>query len=238
MTGLFEVDHVLLRVLDALLHSDGNFLRFAGAEADLADAVADYDENAETEALTAFDDFADAVDGNYALRKLKAPAAVGFCILLCLFRHYIAPPLELQTGFAGSFRKGFDSAVIDMAAPVENDLRDSLSESAFCDELADGLCSFLVAGALYFVKLILNRRSGYERVSLYVIDDLHADMLQACEDRKTRTLSGAGEMSPEATVAELPHFVTTATTNQRPSPRLISWRRPYRLCGLHIRRRI
>ena len=70
----------------------------------------DYNENAETEALTAFDDFADAVDGNYALRKLKAPAAVGFCILLCLFRHYIAPPLELQTGFAGSFRKGFDSA--------------------------------------------------------------------------------------------------------------------------------
>ena len=87
-------------------------------------------------------------------RKLKAPAAVGFCILLCLFRHYIAPPLELQTGFACGFGKGFDSAVVDMAAPVENYFRDSMSESALCDELTDSLCSFLIAGSLHFVELI------------------------------------------------------------------------------------
>jgi hypothetical protein len=53
---------VLLRDLDALLDGGRNFLGLAGAEAHLAGAVADDDQRAEAEVLTALDDLGDAID--------------------------------------------------------------------------------------------------------------------------------------------------------------------------------
>ena len=54
-------------MFDTFFHGHGNFFGFAHSETDLAHAVAYHHKYAEAETLTAFDDFADAVDGNYAL---------------------------------------------------------------------------------------------------------------------------------------------------------------------------
>ena len=67
MAGLLKVDHIFLRMFDTFFHGHGNFFGFAHSETDLAHAVAYHHKYAEAETLTAFDDFADAVDGNYAL---------------------------------------------------------------------------------------------------------------------------------------------------------------------------
>ena len=55
-------DHVLLGDLDALLDGGRHFLGLAGTESDLALAVADDDQRAEAEVLTALDDLRHAVD--------------------------------------------------------------------------------------------------------------------------------------------------------------------------------
>src|SRR5207253_1537102 len=61
-SGHGDLHHVLLSDLDALLDGGRNFLRLAGAEADFPLAVANDDESAEAEVLSALDDLGDAVD--------------------------------------------------------------------------------------------------------------------------------------------------------------------------------
>src|SRR5687767_13074814 len=53
--------------------------------------------------------------------------------------------LELQTLFAGGFRKDLDVAVVDVAAAVEDDLLDPLLLGALGDHLADHFRRVLVA---------------------------------------------------------------------------------------------
>ena len=57
-------DQTLLGLLDALANRLGNFARFADGKADLALAIADDDERAEAEALSALDDLRDAIDAH------------------------------------------------------------------------------------------------------------------------------------------------------------------------------
>src|SRR5690606_37792134 len=52
-------------------------------------------------------------------------------------RAMLAVPLEVQAGFARGFRQRLDPAVIDVAATVENDVRDALLDGALGDQLAD-----------------------------------------------------------------------------------------------------
>ena len=69
-------EHVLLRVLDALLDGDGHFLGLAHAHADAAVAVADDHERGEREAAAALDDLGHAVDVDDALLELGNPGVV------------------------------------------------------------------------------------------------------------------------------------------------------------------
>ena len=89
--------------------------------------------------------------------------------------------------------KGLYSAVIDMAASVKDNFCDSVRKSALGNELADCLSSILVPCALYVVKFVLYGRCRYKRMSLFVVDDLSRDVLQAAEDCKTGALTGAGD---------------------------------------------
>ena len=71
-----HAEHVLLRVLDALLDGDGHFLGLAHAHADAAVAVADDHERGEREAAAALDDLGHAVDVDDALLELGNPGVV------------------------------------------------------------------------------------------------------------------------------------------------------------------
>ena len=67
-------EHVLLRVLDALLDGGGHFLGLAHAHAHAAVAVAHDHERGQAEAAAALDDLGHAVDENDALLQLRSSA--------------------------------------------------------------------------------------------------------------------------------------------------------------------
>src|ERR1700679_1148976 len=66
--------------------------------------------------------------------------------------------LELQTCFAGCIGEGFDAAVIEVAAAVEDHLLDALLLRALGDELADGLRSGDVSAVVLIFGLLAERR--------------------------------------------------------------------------------
>src|SRR5262249_13713521 len=130
--------HVLLGHLDSLLDGHRDFLRLARAVADPALAVADDDERGEREVLAALDDLRDAVDMDDAVDQLPT---LRVALLLALARRPRSAPsiaahrfvlvkvpniLEFQAALAGRVGQGLDLAVVDVAAAVEDDLRDAL----------------------------------------------------------------------------------------------------------------
>ena len=64
-------EHVLLRVIDALLDGHRHFLGLAQADAHATVAVADDDKRGERKARAALDDLAHAIDVNDALLELR-----------------------------------------------------------------------------------------------------------------------------------------------------------------------
>ena len=100
-------------------------------------AVADDDER-EAEVLAALDDLRDAVDvddlvDHPAFAALFAALPARTALTLTLHRTLHVTSLEFQTVFARGIRERFDVAVIEVAATVEDDARDTLVLRLFGD---------------------------------------------------------------------------------------------------------
>src|SRR6185437_3018042 len=111
----------------------------------------------------------------------------------------MAPPLELQPGFAGGIGERLDAAVIEIAVAVEHHHGDALLQQARRDAGADGLGGGGVAAVLELLaQLLLQRGRGGERQPARVVDGLGVDALEALVDGEARALGGAVDAAPDA----------------------------------------
>src|SRR5580698_342037 len=113
--------------------------------------------------------------------------------------------LKLQSGFPCRVRQGLDAAVVDIAAPIEHYLLNSLFLGSPGNDLADGLGRRQVA-TLGAVSLF-DGGSGNQREAVGIVDYLHIDIGQAAEHRQTRPLRGAAHLVADALVNALADLV-------------------------------
>ena len=144
--GQGHLEQVLPGLLGALLDGEGHLLGLAVAEADAAVAVADHHEGGEREPPAALDDLGHPVDvddprfvqrgvagrgGSRGAHGAGDRGDRGHRRLLVRW------PSELQSCFAGGVGHGGDPAVVEEAAPVEDDLLDAGVLGPLGDEPAD-----------------------------------------------------------------------------------------------------
>jgi len=93
---------------------------------------------------------------------------------------------EIQTTLAGGIGQGFDPAVKEISAPIEDDPLNPCRLCPLGNELTDGIRSRYVGAILKDrPEAAIEARSRRERASGGIIDDLHIDMLGRAEHRKT-----------------------------------------------------
>ena len=124
-------EHVLLRILDALLDGGGNFLGLAHADAHAALAVANDYQSGECEATAALDDLGDAIDIDDALLKLG-----NACLLFSCLRAIDLNPLLRTSGLLRGHHRPdcLDATVIQIATAVEYNLGDAVFLSLLADD--------------------------------------------------------------------------------------------------------
>src|SRR5262249_3457468 len=187
-----------------------DFLRLARAVADPALAVADDDERGEREVLAALDDLRDAVDMDDAVDQLPT---LRVALLLALARRPRSAPstaahrfvvvivpnlLEFQAAVGGRVGQGLDLAVVDVAAAVEDDLRDALRLGPLGHELADPGRGRAVGALAGLLHVALERRGVGHGAARLVVDHLRVDVLAALEDREARPRGRALDLAPDA----------------------------------------
>src|SRR5690242_19701396 len=111
----------------------------------------------------------------------------------------MAPPLELQPGFAGGIGERLDAAVIEIAVAVEHHLGDALLQQARREAGADGLGGGGIAAVLQgLAQFLLQGGGGSERQAAGVVDGLGIDALEALVDGEARAFGGAVDAAPDA----------------------------------------
>ena len=166
------------RLVHGLLHGDRHLARLALAHADAAVAVAHHRERGETEYASALDDLGDAVDRDHLF--LETVAALLASTALRLHSCHRLPRLELQPGFAGSFRERLHAAMVPIAGAVERHLLDAAA-AAFS---AMRLPTTAAAAALPPLPLApsaaahfgLQRRCGGQHAVAFGRDHLRVDV--------------------------------------------------------------
>jgi hypothetical protein len=81
--------------------------------------------------------------------------------------------------------------VIDVAAPVEHDFRDSLGFGALGDGFADRLGGSHVASSALLALLAFGGVRGYQSVAVEIVDYLNINMIQRTVHVQARPLGGA-----------------------------------------------
>src|SRR3990170_8669977 len=199
-----HLDERLLRVLNGLPDAVRDLRGLAEPHSDMALLVADDDQGAEVEALRALGDLGDTVDPHRLL-----DGEVDACRIHSAYGHdSSAHPLELQAGLARAVGERLDPAVIQIAAPVEDDLGDSLvlglPGACLADECAD-LGLLLPLRRLAQVGVTAARRG--QRDAPGVVHDLRVDVIEAAEDRQPGPLGQPAHAAPDALMAALARLV-------------------------------
>src|SRR5690606_21480712 len=144
-----NLDHRLLGFFGRLADGFRHFARLAMTEADAALAVTDDHQGGEAEAAAAFDGGGDAVDVHQLLDDVRirtvdsgsvavvTTVAIVSAAATLRLRSHASRSLEVQAGFARGLRQRLDATMIDVAAPVEDDVLDALLDGALGDQLAD-----------------------------------------------------------------------------------------------------
>src|SRR5690606_11184036 len=138
---------------------------------------------------TALDHLGHAVDGHDLLVKLA------FLLLAALTTSHRPSP-SFPAGFtrskfkarlAGAVGQSLDPAVVQVAAPVEDDLADAGLQGPLADEPAHFPRRVHVAGlGQPAAELRIEGRRGDQGLAGVVADDLGVDVLQAAEHRQER----------------------------------------------------
>src|SRR6185436_9370097 len=97
--------------------------------------------------------------------------------------------LKLQAALTGSVAERLHSAVIDVTAAVEHDVRDAGLDRALRDQLADDrgrrrVGAFALLESL--LGLFVERRARRDRHALQIVDDLSVDVLRRAKHRQAR----------------------------------------------------
>src|SRR5262245_6763721 len=108
-----------------------------------------------------------------------------------------AMPLKLQSRFARRVGEGFDTAVIQVTAPVEHGFLQILGLSAFGDQLANGPRPGDIAAALHAGRLV-DRRSRHQRMAFSVVDNLRVDICHAAENSQAGALFRSFDLAPDS----------------------------------------
>src|SRR5437868_14372651 len=111
--------------------------------------------------------------------------------------------LEVETRFAGCVGQGFDTAVVEIAATIEDHLLDALLFRAVGDELSDLGCSRDVAAVLLLLRLLSEGGGRGDGHSVEVVDELGVDVVERAVDVEARALGGAGHLLADARVDAL-----------------------------------
>jgi hypothetical protein len=128
-------------------------------------------------------------------------------------------PIKLQSRFARRVGQRFHPAMIKKSVAVEDDLADSLAETALGDSLADYLGRLHVALALEpFAQLRGERRSGRERLPRIVGHYLRVNMVERAVHRKPGPLVAAAHAPPHA-LAPFHPFCKSLRSHRDPLPR-------------------
>src|SRR6266542_1136188 len=134
---------------------------------------------------------------------------------------------ELETALTGRLGERFDLAVVDVAAAVEHDPRDSLPLRPLGDERADARCGLPIrAGLLFPLQRRVEGGCVSERRARRIVDHLSVDMPAALEHSEPGAL--ARPFHPPA------HAGTDLTTRlgaRLRSVHALTSRRPFRPCG-------
>ncbi len=177
-------DQILLRRFDRLTNSLGNFFRFAIAITNVAALVADHDQSAEAQVLAALDHLCDAVDRNNRILQLKLRWVDS---LIDQFKLPLTT-LKFQARFAGRLRQCLHSAVIDIAAAVEQYRLMPLSMARFATILPTAFAAAILPPFFHVLLASASRvDAAVKRRAPSIVDDLRIDMLVAAKHRQSRT---------------------------------------------------
>src|SRR5258708_2833492 len=136
--------------------------------------------------------------------RLRRLAAVFFFIAIMSYPVFWRPmrapweTLEIETRFAGCVGEGFDTAVVEVAATIEDHLLDALLFRALGDELANLSRGGDVATVLLVFGLLTEGRGGGDGDSVEVVGELGVDVVERAVDVEARTLGGAGHLLADA----------------------------------------
>src|SRR5438552_12534540 len=103
---------------------------------------------------------------------------------------------ELETALPGGLGQRLDLAVVDVAAAVEHDPRDSLAFRPFRDERADARRGLAVRAFLFALQRRVERGGVRERRAGRVVDHLRVDVAAALEHGEAGPLPRAFHPTP------------------------------------------
>src|SRR5579885_2448013 len=106
---------------------------------------------------------------------------------------------KLQASFAGGVRQRLHPAVVEVAAPVEDDLLDAVLPGGRREQLAD-LGRLLRLVARERLRQV-EPRGGRDGAAGVVVDELREDAAVRAEDDETRPLRAAADLAAHAAVA-------------------------------------
>src|SRR5437763_12343300 len=107
-------------------------------------------------------------------------------------------PSEIQTALAGAIGQGFDPAVKQISAAIEDDLLDPGRFGSLGHQLADGARRGNVgAGFKIGLQPAVESRGRRQSASCRVVDDLREDVPGGTKYREARTVvGGAAQIAP------------------------------------------
>src|SRR5487761_237968 len=108
--------------------------------------------------------------------------------------------LKPQSGFARGVCQSLDSAVVEKAAPIEDDVADTGRLGLGRDRLPH----FGRLGHAIALGLQADGGGGGQRAAAIVVDELRVDVIQAAEDRQSGALLRAADVNAHALVALQP----------------------------------
>src|SRR6185503_7709948 len=237
-----DANQVLLRRLDAFLDRQRHFARLAGAEAHVPTLVAYDNERGERKVLAALNYFGDAIDGDhlvFQVESLRRNALLGlshslfFALLLRLlflgllggrgFRlavffgrnHFVL----VQASRAGRVGQGFHAPVVQITAPIEHDLFDTLGDRTLGDRGADTASGVEIPTART-TQVFLGGGSGNDCLAESIVDHLRVNVIQAAIDRESRSFRVAFNFPANPRVNRVSHYCSVrvchlASTNLR-----------------------
>src|SRR5271170_814487 len=126
--------------------------------------------------------------------------------------------LEIETRFAGCVGEGFYTAVIEVAAAIEDNLLYALLFRALGDEFANLSSSSNVATVLLVFGLLAERGGGSDGDSVEIIDELGVDVVERAVNVEAWALCSTGHLLADARVDALADDVALTRINHSGFP--------------------